>query len=133
MYVLAEQYQLDVNMLMAYNQHISNPMQALEGMQVTIPSMGIGQMGVEADDAKGNVCAYVPDKPVSYNKFSPQFWPSDDYLIGYGSHTKLVPSKEGSPGFHLHQVEHAFSPQSQQQQPHMQHHQMHWNSYPRYY
>ncbi|MUK88546.1 hypothetical protein GMD78_09105 [Ornithinibacillus sp. L9] len=28
---------------------------------------------------KGNVCAYAPDQPVTYNKLNILHWPSDDY------------------------------------------------------
>lgn len=80
LYDVAERYKLDVNVLYGHNQHIHDPHNLQEGLQLTIPSL-VGIPGVmdQLNGNKGNVCAYVDDKPVKYNKLNIKHWPSQDY------------------------------------------------------
>lgn len=76
---LAQKYNVDVNVLASYNQHIKDPSSVIEGMQVTIPSiMGVTDPGMHVNDGKGNVCAYVGEEPVHYNVLHISHWPSQD-------------------------------------------------------
>ncbi|MCT8136649.1 LysM peptidoglycan-binding domain-containing protein [Anaerobacillus sp. CMMVII] len=90
LYQVAERYKVDVNVLYGHNQHIADPHNLQEGLQLTIPSL-VGLEGVMAPklDGKGNVCAYVADEPVQYNKLNIKHWPSQDYTQPiYGTHFK---------------------------------------------
>ncbi|OIJ14155.1 hypothetical protein BKP35_08135 [Anaerobacillus arseniciselenatis] len=80
LYQVAHRYQIDINVLFSHNQHIQDPTNLHEGMQIKIPSI-IGLEGLMVDelDGKGNVCAYVADEPVQYKKLDIQHWPSQDY------------------------------------------------------
>ncbi len=87
LYDVADRYKLDVNVLYGHNQHV-DPHNIQEGMQLTIPSL-VGLPGVmdSLNDGKGNVCAYVPDEPVQYNKLDIKHWPSQDYTQPiFGTH-----------------------------------------------
>ncbi|WP_096201834.1 LysM peptidoglycan-binding domain-containing protein [Bacillus sp. FJAT-45350] len=84
LHFLAKKYNIDVNLLLSYNQHIQDPTSIIEGAQVTIPSiMGLDGLW-DGSDNKGNVCAYVSDEPVHYNKPNIPHWPSEDYLVKHG-------------------------------------------------
>jgi hypothetical protein len=88
LYEVADRYKVDVNVLYGQNQHIPDPHNLQEGLQLTIPSL-VGLEGVmDAKlDGKGNVCAFVSDEPVKYNKLNIKHWPSQDYSQPiYGTH-----------------------------------------------
>ncbi|MBU8906381.1 LysM peptidoglycan-binding domain-containing protein [Desertibacillus haloalkaliphilus] len=123
LYVLAEKYDIDVNLLLNYNQHIHDPASILEGTQVIIPSMS-GHKGLHKHHSvtKGNVCAYVSDEPIKYKKLTNVLWPSQDYAVGYGSHTTLTPYDQS---IHL--------PYRSAQQQQLQTSYQQMNFYPQYY
>lgn len=88
LYDVADRYKVDVNVLYGQNQHIQDPHNLQDGMQLTLPSViGLDAVMGDNSDCKGNVCAFVSDEPVKYNKLNIKHWPSQDYSQPiYGTH-----------------------------------------------
>ncbi|MFN7251372.1 MAG: LysM peptidoglycan-binding domain-containing protein [Anaerobacillus sp.] len=119
LYQVADRYKVDVNVLYGHNQHISDPHNLQDGMQLTIPSL-VGLEGImdDSSDCKGNVCAFVSDEPVKYNKLNIKHWPSQDYsqpIYGTHYHEKDFSQVEIYPQY-PHYPQHPQSPIPVQQQ-----------------
>ncbi|RXJ02393.1 LysM domain-containing protein [Anaerobacillus alkaliphilus] len=144
LYDVADRYKMDVNVLFGHNQHV-DPHNLQEGMQLTIPSL-VGLPGVMDDklDGKGNVCAYVSDEPVKYNKLNVQHWPSQDYTkpffgthhnemdftnpVYYPQHTTYHAPTPVPHRYQQHQEQQQYQYQPQQQQQYYQYPQPpNWN------
>ncbi|WP_216828687.1 LysM peptidoglycan-binding domain-containing protein [Alkalihalobacterium elongatum] len=120
LYVLADQYKVDLDMLLDLNKHIQDPTNIMQGTQVLIPDSTMGGMIPEINAGKGNVCAYVPEEPVEYVKLQYTQWPSQDYAVGYGSHTTLTPGYYGWETIHQRVAQESSSSnerQAETQQP----------------
>ncbi|WP_035663140.1 LysM peptidoglycan-binding domain-containing protein [Halalkalibacter akibai] len=86
LYDVAKTYSVQFEILKAVNKHITDPSYIPGDTQITIPSvMGLPANVMEVkpnystNENKGNVCAFVDDTIVHYNKPNLSHWPSQDY------------------------------------------------------
>jgi len=86
LYDVADRCHVEFGVLQAVNKHIKDPTHIPGDTQITIPSiMGMEEVQMSHQPKaihhknQGNVCAYVEDEIVHYNKPNITHWPSQDY------------------------------------------------------
>ncbi|MFV8828928.1 LysM peptidoglycan-binding domain-containing protein [Alkalihalobacterium sp. APHAB7] len=133
LYLLADHYKVDLDMLLDLNKHIQDPTNIMAGTQVFIPDQVMGGMMPDINGGKGNVCAHVPEDPVQYVQLQYTQWPSQDYAVGYGSHTTLTPGYYGWETIHQRQEPEPIINDQRQATPSQEHHpQVNYQQYSNY-